>query len=76
MAGNAAEIRRGVYLKIRDEFNFNSVIGLSSLPPITQRATHKLEDPFIYIWSESQLETDITKDGESYEYAVRIESIN
>ena len=73
MAGNAAEIRRGVYLKIRDEFNFNNVTGLSSLPPITQRATHKLEDPFIYIWSESQIEQDITKNGESYEYAVRIE---
>ena len=73
MAGNASEIRRGVYLKVRDEFNFNNVIGLSSLPPITQRATHKLEDPFIYIWSESQLEVNKTKEDESYQYAVRIE---
>ena len=73
MAGNASEIRRGVYLKVRDEFNHANVIGLSSNPPITQRATHRLEDPFIYIWSESQLETDIRKDGESYEYAVRVE---
>ena len=73
MAGNASEIRRGIYLKVRDEFNFNNVIGLSSLPPITQRATHRLEDPFIYIWSESQLETNKTKEDESYQYAVRIE---
>ena len=73
MAGNASEIRRGIYLKVRDEFNFNNVIGLSSLPPITQRATHRLEDPFIYIWSESQLEVNKTKDDESYQYAVRVE---
>ena len=73
MAGNASEIRRGIYLKVRDEFNFNNVIGLSKNPPITQRATHKLEDPFIYIWSESQLEINKTKDDESYQYAVRVE---
>ena len=73
MAGNASEIRRGIYLKVRDEFNFNNVIGLSSLPPITQRATHRLEDPFIYIWSESQLEVNKTKEDESYQYAVRVE---
>ena len=73
MAGNASEIRRGIYLKVRDEFNFNNVVGLSSLPPITQRATHRLEDPFIYIWSESQLEVNKTKEDESYQYAVRVE---
>ena len=73
MAGNASEIRRGIYLKVRDEFNFNNVVGLSKNPPITQRATHKLEDPFIYIWSESQLEVNKTKDDESYQYAVRVE---
>ena len=73
MAGNASEIRRGVYLKIRDEFNHNNVVGLSANPPITQRATSRLEDPFIYIWSESQLEVNKTKQDQSYEYAVRIE---
>ena len=73
MAGNASEIRRGIYLKVRDEFNHNNVVGLSANPPITQRATHKLEDPFIYIWSESQLEVNKTKDDESYQYAIRVE---
>ena len=73
MAGNASEIRRGIYLKVRDEFNHNNVIGLSATPPITQRATHRLEDPFIYIWSESQIETNKTKTDESYQYAVRVE---
>ena len=73
MAGNASEIRRGIYLKVRDEFNFNNVVGLSKNPPITQRATHKLEDPFIYIWSESQLEVNKTKEDESYQYAIRVE---
>ena len=73
MSANAAEIRRGVYLKIRDEFNYNNVTGLSSNPPITQRATHRLEDPFIYIWSEDAFSVAKTKTGESYQYAVRIE---
>ena len=73
MAGNASEIRRGIYLKVRDEFNHNNVVGLSNTPPITQRATHRLDDPFIYIWSESQLEINKTKTDESYQYAVRIE---
>ena len=71
---NAAdEIRAAITEKIRNNFDHTAVSGLTEDPTITQNPRRKTDEPYIYVYSVSQLEIDVNKDDTPYEYIFNVE---
>ena len=67
------EVRKGIFDRVNNEFDYQRVNGLTSKPPITQNPTRKTTEPFIYVYSVDSNEVDPTKDSTAREYAVYVE---
>lgn len=69
----ADEIRAGYAELIRTDFDFRRVSGLTENPAVTQNPTRFTPEPYVYIYSDSQLERDVTLDDTPYDYKLMIE---
>ena len=67
------EIRRVIFTRIRDGFDFTTVNGLTSAPTFTQNPQRDTPEPYIYIYSVESAEADVTKDAASKEYTINVE---
>lgn len=69
----ADEIRRAFAISIRDNFNVGAVNGLVEAPAVTQNPTRQTQEPYIYVYSVTERETDVTKECAPIEYTVNVE---
>ncbi len=67
------EVRRAITTAIRDGFQHDRVPGLDTTPSITQNPTRQTTEPYIYIYSLTESEIDVTKEDSSREYVVSVE---
>ena len=67
------EIRASITQHIKDNFNYRNVNGLTEVPPIRQNPTRQTQEPYVFVYSANQIETDVTKDEVSFEYQINVE---
>ena len=70
---SADEIRSAIATTIRNNFDYRNVRGLTENPTVTQNPTRQTKEPYIYVYSISQIEIDSTKDDTPFQYHVSIE---
>ena len=67
------EIRRVIFNRIKDGFDFTTVNGLSAAPTFTQNPQRNTPEPYIYVYSVDSTEIDVTKESASKEYTINVE---
>ena len=67
------EVRKGLFGKINQGFDYQRVNGLTEKPPITQNPTRQTGEPYIYIFSVSETEIDNQKENTPKEYYLYVE---
>ena len=67
------EVRRGLFGRINDGFDYQRVNGLTSKPPITQNPTRQTSEPYIYVFSVREREVDQQKRSTPKEYYLYVE---
>ena len=67
------EIRAAYADRICNRFDFRNVADLTENPTVTQNPTRFTTEPYIYIYSDSQFEDDVTFDDTPYTYKLMVE---
>ena len=69
----ADEIRTAIAAKIRNNFDYTRVRGLTENPTVTQNPTRQTKEPYIYVYNVGQIEIDSTKDDTPFQYHIAID---
>ena len=68
-----SELRAAIAQKIRDNFDYRNVRGLTENPTVTQNPTRRTSYPYIYVYNVGKEEIDTTKDDTPFRYHIAIE---